>query len=185
MTLRLISALFLGLVTLNSVANADVLNLEYIKTNLGGGTYQYDFKLILTNADNSYSAGQGWNWIIFGDIPSATSPLSDFNLLSETFPNPNMGFSSSSGGHNGPTFIDSINFSTDGWIPNFVGDFVTWSGTSGSDIPDGSLLFSTLVPINGANVADFQVANAVPEPTSMGVMSLAFAGLCLVRRKRD
>jgi len=182
---KLLFGLLLALITLCNAANADLISLEYVKTNLGSGGHQYDLKLTLTNEDNSYAPGQGWNWIVFGDVPSGTSPLSDFVLLGETFPNPDLNFSSSAGGHNGPTFIDSINIATNGWIPNFVGDFVTWSGTSASDIPDGSLLFSTLIAFNGANNANFQIANAVPEPSSLGMISAALTGLCLMRRKRS
>jgi hypothetical protein len=161
-----------------------VIDLQYIKTDLGGGTYQYDFKLILTNADNSYVAGQGWNFIVFGDVPMGTSTLNDFTLLSESFVNPNMSLGNSSGAHNGPTFLDVVNPTTGGWIPSHVGDFVTWSGTSSNNVADGTLLFSTLISINGANAADFQVANAVPEPNSLCLVTAVVFSLCMNRRLR-
>lgn len=152
---------------LAGAAPADPLDLFYTKSSIGGGLLQYDFTLKVTNLDSSYAPGQGWNWIIFGDVPSSTSTLPDFSLSWETFPNPNMGFSSSGGGHNGPTFIDTVNLGTDGWIPLGVGDFVQWSGTSAFDVPDGSLLFSSLIPLFGATPPDFKPAipTAVPEPS--------------------
>ncbi len=162
---------------------ADVLDLYYKKTDLGG-SYHYDFKLVVTNNDNSFAAGHGFNWIIFGDVASATSTLPDFVLLSETFPNPNIIFTFSSGGHNGPTFLDTVNLLTNGWLPTGVGDFVTWEGTSNFDVPDGQLLFSTLIAINGATPTDFKAAIPVPEPglTTLLATSALFG---LIRRRRN
>jgi len=41
---------------------AAALRLDYRVTDLSGGQYQYDFELVLVldNADNSWSSGQGW-----------------------------------------------------------------------------------------------------------------------------
>ncbi len=175
MLLRIVSFLIVPLFIVplffGSPAFADILSLNYKKTDLGGGVLQYDFKLILTNDDNSYALGQGFNWIIFGDVPSATSTLADFALLSDTFPNPNMNFTFSGGGHNGPTFIDSVDLLTNGWIPLGVGDSVKWSGTSSFDVPDGDLLFSTLIAIDGATNTNFKQAIRVPEP-AFGVLAI-------------
>lgn len=176
--------IFLCLVALSFVSElqADVLDLYYKKTDLGG-SYHYDFKLVLTNNDNSFLPGHGFNWITFGDVFNAPSTLPDFVLISETFPNPNMVFTFSSGGHNGPTFLDVVNFATNGWLPTGVGDFVTWEGTSAFNVPDGQLLFSTLIPINGATPTSFKAAIPVPEPgLTMLLATSAFLGL--IRRRR-
>ncbi len=164
--MKRILALFLAL-SWAATAHADPLDLFYTKSSIGGGLFQYDFQLKVTNLDSSYVTGQGWNWITFGDTNGGPSTLPDFSLLSETFPNPNMNYTFSSGGHNGPTFLDSTNISTNGWIPLGVGDSVLWSGTSAFDVPNGSLLFSTLIPLFGASPSDFKPAipSAVPEPS--------------------
>ena len=181
-----IALLCLGLTFCTSVVFADVTQMTYRKTDIGGGTFQYDFTWTLTNDDGTYLPGQGFNWIIFGDASSSTSTLDDFVLLSETFPNPNLGFTFSSGGHNGPTFLDTVNISTDGWIPTGVGDSVMWSGTSLHNVPNGAILFSSLIPINGANAPNFQVAlEVVPEPACGMIASLVLAAACCFRpRKR-
>ena len=82
-------------------ADAASLLLEYSVTAKSGGDYHYDFELILTNADNSWVPGQQWDWITFGDAAPGPSPLADFSNGSS--PDPNVAFTSSNGGHNGPT----------------------------------------------------------------------------------
>ncbi|HMO15679.1 MAG TPA: hypothetical protein PKD64_10260 [Pirellulaceae bacterium] len=188
MMLRTVLAFFVATAFASQFAthsSADILSLYYYKTDIGGGIFQYDFTLSLTNDDNSYAPGQGFNWIIFGDVPSSTSTLPDFALLYETFPNPDIIYTFSGGGHNGPTFLDITNFGTNGWIPIGVGDSVTWGGTSAFDVPDGQLLFSTLVSINGATLTDFKVAVRVPEPAS-GLLAVGclVAAACQRRRRR-
>lgn len=171
----------------SGTSRADVLDLFYMKNDVGGGMFQYDFKLIVANDDGSYLIGQGFNWIIFGDVPAAESTLPDFLLINETFPNPIMSFSFSGGGHNGPTFIDSVNLGTDGWIPLGLGDFVTWSGTSTHDVPDGDLLFSTLVALNGATNTNFKPAErifSVPEPSGICLLATLLGLGIVVSRRR-
>ena len=56
-------------------AGATPLGLNYSVTSLGSW-YNYDFELILDNNDGSWAAGQGWNWLIFGDQVAGDSPLS-------------------------------------------------------------------------------------------------------------
>lgn len=178
---RLICFGFIGAMFASNL-HADVLDLYYKKVDLGG-SYQYDFKLVVTNNDSSFAPGQGFNWITFGDVFNAPSTLPDFSLNFHTFPNPNMTFTFSGGGHNGPTFLDATNVVTDGWLPTGVGDFVTWQGTSAFDVPDGQLLFSTLIPINGATPTNFKAAIAVPEPTSGLVLVGLICGVVLRRRR--
>ena len=54
---------------LSGIALATPLRMDYSVSDLGGGIYDYEFALVLDNNDSSWSAGQGWGWIIFGDAP--------------------------------------------------------------------------------------------------------------------
>ena len=162
-------------------AQAGVLTLSYSTSDIGGGLYQYDFVLRVTNQDGTYTVGDNYNWIIFGDVPFGnTSPISDFAVISESFSNPDVYFTSSSGGHNGPTWIDAIdiNAADAGWVPTGVNDFVTWSGTSSTNVTQG-LQWSNL---GGSFRHDFLNARYVPEPTSIAIFGSI--GLIAFRRRR-
>ena len=184
MRLRFLGSLGLILAAMVAPVEAGVLFLDYTTADIGGGLFKYDFKLSVNNQDNTYFNGQNFNWIIFGDTVGP-SPISDFSLDSETFSNPNILFTSTTGGHNGPTFLDTKNLII-GWVPTGVGDFVTWSGTSANNVTSG-LLFSNL--IGNGNVSEFVPAQynssvAVPEPTSFAVLGLGALGMAFARRKR-
>ena len=170
------------------LAKASPLDLDYSVTQ-NGSVYDYNFTLVLDNNDNSYAAGQGWNWITFGDEQSAQSPLSDFAITSAFPLGPFTNMTSSGGYHNGPTFLD-FNYQIDdfglGWVPSGVGDSLSWSGTSSTLLSQGQLLFSTLVTTNGAVAANFQVANEYSVPdggTTITMLGGALVGLAALRRR--
>ncbi len=160
------TGLFILIVTLLCVvpAPATPLRLEYWVTDVGGGTFQYDFVLSLDNNDLSWKAGQGFNWIVFGDA-DMTSPLTDWLGNEADLPiGPFIVYGSSTGGHNGPTLIhvDTTGAADEGWVPAEVGDSLHWSGTSSANVPQGDLLFSNLAPVNlPDNRANFAVAQRV------------------------
>jgi hypothetical protein len=52
----------------------------------GDGTYSYGFDLVLDNNDGSWQAGQGFDWIIFGDAQNMPSPFADFVMSDGVFP---------------------------------------------------------------------------------------------------
>jgi hypothetical protein len=168
--------------------HAGFLTLDYTTSAFGLGQFKYDFKLTVTNQDNSFAVGKNVNWIIFGDVPSGPSPLTGFSLLSESFTNPSMVLTSSGGGHNGPSWIDFSNISGGGWIPVGVGDFVTWSGVASVNVTTG-LRFSNLHGAGGGVNANFDLANYVqaaeptPEPASMALLAMG-GGLLAFGRKR-
>lgn len=172
-----------SLLGLTGIASAQTpLELGYDVTDLGGGVFQYDFVLVNTNTSGTWSAGQNFDWIIFGDAAGGPSNLTGFvgdpGSLTGT-PWADEGFTSSSGGHNGPTLLD-FNNGLLGWVPGFVGDSVSWSGTSTANLGQGELLWSNLV---GSGVhADFAVATLVPVPASS--LMLGVAGLAIIRRRR-
>lgn len=181
---RCLSVLFL-LTVLAGQSSAGVLSLDYSTLESSPGVYQYDFELKLTNQDGTFSPGDDFNWIIFGDVSSGNvSPIADFSLLSTTLPAPFM-FVTSSGGHNGPTFLASGQ-NQPGWIPTGIGDSVTWSGTSSNLVASG-LQFSTLT--GSGTLSTFQdanlVTNAVPEPSSVLLFGMVcgMGGMTLRKRR--
>ena len=134
------------------------------------GVYDYSFSLVLDNHDSTWTSGQTFGWIIFGDVPfgDGDSPLADFTLTSPP-PAPFIELDSTFSAHNGPSFI---NVSDDSglWEPTALGDALSWTGTSASDLGEGALLWSN---IDGTGtLANFEVANltsSVPEPGQYGL----------------
>jgi hypothetical protein len=139
----------LSLFFVSTPSGATPLRLEYSVEDLGGGSFQYHFSLILDNNDGSWFSGQGFNWIIFGDnpYPYSSSPLTDFVGNPADLPiGPFTKYTRSGGDHSGPTLM---NYYKDGelqppWIPSYVGDSLHWSGTSSANLYQGSLFFTNL-----------------------------------------
>lgn len=169
-------------------AHADSpLDLQYTVTADGAGHYDYNFTLTLDNHTESWSAGQGWSWIIFGDAAYGQPSLFDDFAMTSAAPAPFNDLAFSGGGHNGPTFLwgdAGITYFT----PTAVGDELTWAGTSTADLAQGQLLFSTLITQGGASAADFQVANLVaspvPENGAPAMFAIGVGMLALVARRR-
>jgi hypothetical protein len=162
-------------------ARADVgLTLHLVPpTSLGGGLYQYHFFLDVNNP-GSWTPGQGYGGLIFGDVRSANapSPISDFTMTSAV-PGPWTGLGDASGFHNGPSFRPTTDASLNPiiWTPANRSDRLDWYGTSSNDTTD--LLWSTLFTTNGATPANFTPVVVVPEPSPLvlGLACLAI-GLC-------
>lgn len=173
-------------------AGATPLRMDYILTDLGGGTYRYDFTLTLDNHDLSWLAGNEWDWIIFGDNDAADtrngfdtngSAAGGVQWTTGAFGAPITEIDVSFGGHNGPTlFIATNGALLPGWVPVAVGNSLTWWGTSSVLIPDGELFWSALATGGGAAVVNFELAHqtAVPEP---GTLALLAIGLAAVRQR--
>jgi hypothetical protein len=132
------------------------LRLDYCVEAQSAGLYTYTFTITLDNHDGSWQAGQGWDWLTFGDVSARSSPLRDF-VVTSAFPGPWNTLTICGGGHNGPTF----NPVTDAyWTPASVGESLTWTGTSSTLLDDGNLFFSTLVVQGtGIHAANFDVAH--------------------------
>jgi hypothetical protein len=160
-----------------TVSMASPLTLDYSVNNVGPGLYHYSFDLIMDNHDSSWAPGQGWSWITFGDALSASSPLTGFTLDNNILPvGPFARLDFSSGGHNGPTWLLDISNQLTYWTPASIGETLNWSGTSTANLLQGDLLFSTLLNNNGANQANFEIANridnpnVVPEPSTLWIV---------------
>ncbi len=164
-------------ITAGAAAQNNPLKLEYCTQPGGLGTV-YTFKLTLDNHDNSWVAGQGWGWIMFGDIinPTGTPPI--YSLINDFVADPSYwpagpfdSLTSAGGYHNGPTLgpiivpdpdhpdpNDPLHWIWVAWYPAAVGDSITWGGTSATLVPDGQMQWSALVVHGGASGIEF--ANA-------------------------
>jgi hypothetical protein len=170
---------------MSTFATADPLHMEYAVNPLGGGIFHYDFTLSVDNHDGSWAAGQGFSWLTFGDQPNNTpSNLTNFALDSGNLPvGPWIELDNSSGGHNGPTFLIGTGGGIAYWVPSGVGASLSWHGTSTADLPQGQLLFSTLLTQGGGVPANFDIAHrtTAPEPASMAVLGLG--AVAMIRRR--
>ncbi|MGE3821464.1 MAG: hypothetical protein AB7I30_18800 [Isosphaeraceae bacterium] len=157
------------------------------------GLYHYIFVLSLDNPTGTWVPGQGYGGIVFGDVPAAgaPSPIADFTLDPGVTPiGPWNGLGLASGAHNGPTLTPVVDGGLNPviWTPAFVGDSLTWSGTSQFSNPLCDLTFSTLFTTGGATPAHFKTILCVPEPgplTLAGVATpIALAAVWRSRRHR-
>ena len=176
-----------ALAALAGTANATPLRLDYSVNQLGTLQYHYDFTLTVDNHDGSFAAGQGWGWLMFGDQQNAPTNLGAYVMDSTVYPvGPWTSLGTSQGFHNGPTLLPLVDVNTNfvNWFPAGVGSQLHWAGTANVSLPDGTLLFSTLNPVNRAVAADFEPAHLVstPEPASMA--ALALGALAMLRRRR-
>lgn len=160
---------------------AHPLHMTYSVTP-NGGMFDYQFALTLDNHDNSWVSGMRWGWLIFGDAQSSNSPISDFVIDNSSFPvGPWTSLGSSSGYHNGPTF----KFVLDCWQPTFVGETLTWSGSSATFLDQGKMLWSSIYSDNGTPIIEFETADLVPEPATMLGLGIAAFTLLKARKRRQ
>jgi hypothetical protein len=136
--------------------------LYYAIDDNGDGTYSYGFYLVLDNNNGSWSPGQGFDWLIFGDFQSMPSPFSDFVMYDGVFPvGPWTQLQGTGGYHNGPTLgpiYDPIAMKYVTWVPEEVGDSLSWFGVSSVYLDQGQMLFSSLYTEGGAHIFEFEVA---------------------------
>lgn len=146
---------------LSPSASATPLRLNYKVTALAGGSYRYDFTFVCDNNDNTWAAGQTFRWFVFGDVPNGGfPPLTGFVGDVASFVNsPYTSFGRTYGGHNGPDLQPVV---TD-WIPAFVGDSFSFSGTSTAYVSQGQLAWSNVAhsAINPGVSANFELAHLV------------------------
>ena len=171
--------------TIGGVAKATPLAMSYTVTP-ALGAYHYDFVLKLDNNDNSWSAGNKFDWIIFGDRSDFGQPSgfeTDFFNFVTTDP---ISLTFTGGGHQGPTLAYGESVTLPGWAPTAVGQFLAWSGDSNRLLPSGTLYWSNLVSSDGAVNATFALAteSAVPEPAVWALMIGGFGMVGVTMRRR-
>ena len=178
---------FVALACTASFAAASPLDL-FVQSSFNGTNYDYAFTLKLTNTDDSWTAGNGWGWIVFGE--QTEYPLFDsfVGTPGSIVGGPWTDFDFTDGLHHGPSLSSVI----DVWTPTAVGETVRWSGTADIDVPD-EFLWSSLYTVGDAAAIEWQpILNGsdsghldpVPEPATVAGIGVGLIGLLRRRRSR-
>jgi hypothetical protein len=177
------------LVSFGPISEASPLRLDYGITSLGGGSYLYNFNLVLDNNDGSWSSGQGFDWVIFGDRAGAIDQPSQFGSdWVYNFIEPGWLGTDTGAGHEGPTVCLGSGCGTPLWVPAALGESVGWSGTSNTLI-GGTLYWSYILTGGGATTGEYLVANsvssAVPIPAAVWLFGSGLIGLAGVAKNKN
>jgi hypothetical protein len=165
--------------SIEQIAQATPFTLFY-NVQESSGKFLYNFDLVQTEAVGSVT---NLNWIIFFDKPwlspfTTPQPSSDIQnpVLVGLPPAPFTSLTSSSGGHNGPTFLEvcpvgsntcDINFL--GWYPSGIGDALSWSILADNLVTDiqWTNLISSVEVEQGVDHQAVRRSQPIPEPTSI------------------
>ena len=180
--------IFSAILLASGMVQASPLRLEYTVSPIAGDLYDYEFKLSVDNNDGTYSSGQTWGWISFGETLSDTdtSPFSDFTPDTSDYP---IGqYTSITTGTNSILTNSAPYLSPlqPTWLPTGIGDSFSWSGTSASYLGTGRLLFTTYSTGGGAVAAVDQVAiHLIPEPGTFLLLGMGLMGLARQTRRKN
>jgi hypothetical protein len=123
------------------------LRLDYEVTG-SAPPYYYDFRLVLDNHDGSWSSGQEWSWLVFGQAAyeqGGTAPFVSWVTDSASYPvGPFVSTSWASVTYFVVPYDGPMLGPPSYWQPAFVGDQLTWGGTANVFLDEGEMTWSML-----------------------------------------
>ncbi len=126
-----------------SLANASPpLTLRYSTSDLSDGSHRYAFVLTLDDPASTWTQGDGFGWVIFGDRKNTPGAFLDWTADPGSLSTgPWSFFSNTSGYNNGATLGEGRAI----WVPTRKGESVTWSGVTHSALTPADLKWSCLL----------------------------------------
>ncbi len=144
--------------------------------------FDYSFQLALDVGHPSWTPGDSFDWIIFGDGGTDPSPLGEFVANKASFPvgpfTVDNDFTSGTD-HHGPSLIT---LGGPGWVPTLQANKLVWSGQAENYVGQGNLFFSNI--FGTGQQANLEPAVLVPEPSTYLLLLAGLAVIGGVARQR-
>ena len=161
-----------------TLAHASPIRLDYTINSVENDRYNYEFTMVLDNADGTWRSGQRFGAIRFGSQggDQTSVPLTNFVFDQSDLPVGPFTATRSATQVSGP----GLTGITQLWTPTAVGQSLSWSGTSDAFLEQGELYWRPHSTFGRSGGIQLQVANhlnPIPEP---GTLALAGTGLLLM-----
>jgi hypothetical protein len=178
---------------LSCAAYATPFRLEYTVSNHTGGTYRYDFQLILDNNDGSWVPGQQFDWLVLGQHPSTSTDSEGAIGFVQWLPLPNnFAAFQQAGNPAGPALrYGTAEDETPGYAPTALNQTLSFAMIARNYLGQGELLWSNLYgwEADGSELAFVQGETAVlatPVPAALPLFAsvLGIGGMLGYRRRR-